>query len=316
MLSMMRSLRQKLAKTKNGFWGRIAEAVRLRGKVDDELIEEIEDILLRADTGVEITQMVIEQLTQYIRLEKVTDSELVMDKLQNILRDILLADCHEEPDLFGSIDCKPFVILFAGVNGVGKTTSIGKVAHRFHQMGKRVMIIAGDTFRAAAIEQLTIWSDRAQATIVKSQQGADPSSIIFDGINAALARDFDIVLIDTAGRQHTKNNLMAELEKVNRTIKKLIPDAPHQTLLVLDATTGQNSISQATSFNAAIGLSGLILAKFDGTAKGGIIFNLKHNLNLPVKLIGVGEGIEDLQEFDPQSFIQAFFSTETDPDPG
>ncbi len=310
----MRNLRQKLAKTKSGFWGRIAEAVKLRGKVDEELLLEIEDILLRADTGVEITQLVIEQLSQFIRFEKVTGSELVMDKLQSILRDILLVDCHEIPDFFRAVHSQPFIVLFVGVNGVGKTTSIGKVAYRFHQMGKRVMIIAGDTFRAAAIEQLTIWSDRANATIIKSQQGADPSSIIYDGINAALARNCDVVLIDTAGRQHTKNNLMAELEKVNRTIKKLIPDAPHQALLVLDATTGQNAISQATNFNAAIGLTGLILAKFDGTAKGGIIFNLKHNLNLPVKMIGIGESVEDLQEFDPQDFIQAFFSI--DPDNG
>jgi len=309
MLNIVRNLRQKLAKTKSGFLGRIAEAVSLRGKVDDELLEEIEDILLRCDTGVEMTQLIIDRLKDQIRVEHITDPELVLIYLRDIMQEILLRENEEIEDLFEQPDARPYVIVFVGVNGVGKTTSIGKVAYRFHQMGKKVMIIAGDTFRAAAIEQLSIWAERAQAAIIRSQANADPSAIIYDGINSALAKGYDVVLIDTAGRQHTRDNLMKELSKIDRTIKKLIPDAPHQVLLVLDATTGQNAISQATNFDQAIKLTGLVLAKYDGTSKGGIIFNLKHNLNLPVKLIGVGEGIEDLEAFKDIPFIKAFFTT-------
>jgi fused signal recognition particle receptor len=310
MLNIVRNLRQKLAKTKSGFLGRIAEAVRLRGKVDDELMEEIEEILLRSDTGVEMSQHILELLKQRIRAELITDAAEVQTALQEIMQRILIDDYAQEEGFYAEPGIKPYVIAFVGVNGVGKTTSIGKVAYRYSQMGKKVMIIAGDTFRAAAIEQLSIWAGRANAQIVKSQQDADPAAIIFDGINSALAKDYDVVLIDTAGRQHTKDSLMKELSKIDRTIKKLIPEAPHQALLVLDATTGQNAISQADNFNKAMPLTGLILAKYDGTSKGGIIFNLKHNLNLPVKLLGVGEGIEDLEDFNVNEFIQAFFTTE------
>jgi fused signal recognition particle receptor len=310
MLNIVRNLRQKLAKTKSGFLGRIAEAVRLRGKVDDELMEEIEDILLRSDTGVEMSQHILELLRQRIRAELITDAAGVQTALQEIMQRILIDDYAQEDGFYAELGIKPYVIAFVGVNGVGKTTSIGKVAYRYSQMGKKVMIIAGDTFRAAAIEQLSIWAGRANAQIVKSQQDADPAAIIFDGINSALAKGYDVVLIDTAGRQHTKDSLMKELSKIDRTIKKLIPEAPHQALLVLDATTGQNAISQADNFNKAMPLTGLILAKYDGTSKGGIIFNLKHNLNLPVKLLGVGEGIEDLEDFNVNEFIQAFFSVD------
>ena len=295
MLSIVRSLKKKLAKTKSGFIGKIAEAIKLRGKVDDELMEEIEEILLRSDTGTEISQLVIERLEERIRYEQVTEVERVQELLQEILQEILLEDAHETGDFFELPEAKPYVIVFVGVNGVGKTTSIGKIAHRFRSMGKSVMIIAGDTWRAAAIEQLGIWAQRSGASFIKSQQNADPSAIIFDGINSAIAKGIDVVLIDTAGRQHTKDNLMKELEKIDRTIKKLIPEAPHEALIVIDSTTGQNAISQAKHFNDSMQLSGLILSKFDGTAKGGIIFNLKHNLDLPVKLKSKGEGIEDLE---------------------
>ncbi|MGC9362031.1 MAG: signal recognition particle-docking protein FtsY [Candidatus Syntrophosphaera sp.] len=308
MLNIVRGLRKKLAKTRSGFIGRIAEAVKLRGKVDDELMEEIEEILLRCDTGVEMTQHIMDELMQRIRVERITEAEKVQDALLDIMRDILLKDYTEEVSLFDELEAKPCVIVFVGVNGVGKTTSIGKVAHSLARMGRKAMIIAGDTFRAAAIEQLGIWADRAGVTMIKSRQDADPAAIVYDGVYAALARDYDVVLVDTAGRQHTRDNLMKELEKIDRTIKKLIPEAPHHVLLVLDATTGQNAISQATNFNLAMPLTGLILAKYDGTSKGGIIFNLKHNLNLPVKLIGVGEGIEDLEVFDINAFTEAFFS--------
>jgi fused signal recognition particle receptor len=225
------------------------------------------------------------------------------------MEEILLKDYNEETNILDKINAKPYVIVFVGVNGVGKTTSIGKLAHKFIQQGKKVMIIAADTFRAAAIEQLAIWSERAGATLIKSQPNADPAAVVYDGIASALAKDYDVVLIDTAGRQHTRENLMKELSKIDRTIKKLIPEAPHQVLLVVDATTGQNAISQATNFSKAIPLTGIVLAKYDGTAKGGIIFNLKHNLNLPVLFIGVGETLEDLEPFDIRTFIEAFFTT-------
>ena len=309
MLNIVRGLRQKLARTKSGFIGRIAEAIRLRGKVDDELMEEIEEILLKCDTGVEMTDVIMQRLTERIRVDRITDASLVQTALQEIMQDILLADYAETASLWDEIDAKPYVIVFVGVNGVGKTTSIGKVAKSLSDQGKKVMIIAGDTFRAAAIEQLAIWAERAGTNIIKSQPDADPAAIIYDGIASALAKNYDVVLIDTAGRQHTRENLMKELAKIDRTIKKLIPEAPHQALLVVDATTGQNAISQADNFNKAMALTGIILTKYDGTSKGGIIFNLKHNLNLPVKLLGVGEGIGDLEIFDARQFIEAFFTT-------
>ncbi|MDP2173403.1 MAG: signal recognition particle-docking protein FtsY [Candidatus Cloacimonadaceae bacterium] len=308
MLSVMRNLRNKLAKTKNGFLGKIAEAIRLRGKVDECLIEEIEDILLRSDTGVEMTQLVIDRLKEAVRFHHITDAAEVQKHLEEYMQAVLLQDYSEETSLWDQINAKPYVIVFVGVNGVGKTTSIGKVAYHLQNRGKKVLIVAGDTFRAAAIEQLAIWAERANAAIIRSQQDADPAAVIYDGINSALARGYDVVLIDTAGRQHTKDKLMSELSKIDRTIKKLLPDAPHQCLLVVDATTGQNAISQATHFDKAIKLTGLILTKYDGTSKGGIIFNLKHKLHLPVKLIGVGETVEDLEVFRIEDFIRAFFS--------
>jgi fused signal recognition particle receptor len=306
----MRNLRQKLARTKSGFIGRIAEAIKLRGKVDEELMEEIEDILLRCDTGVEMTQTIMDHLKERIRVDRIHEAEQVQDVLQEIMRGILLSDIDEEADFFTERDDKPYVIVFVGVNGVGKTTSIGKVANRYREMGKKALIVAADTFRAAAIDQLDIWAQRAGVAIIKSQPNADPASVVYDGISAAISRNMDVVLIDTAGRQHTKERLMQELSKIERTIKKLLPEAPHQVLLVLDATTGQNAISQAANFNQAIALSGLILSKYDGTSKGGIIFNLKHNLQLPVQLIGVGEGIKDLEPFHIMDFVNALFYSE------
>ncbi len=308
-MSIINNLKKKLAGTKNSFLGKIAEAVKLRGKVDEELMEQIEEILLKCDTGVEMTDLIMKTLREKIRLDKISDPEEVQRALQEIMEEILLKDYNEETNILDKINAKPYVIVFVGVNGVGKTTSIGKLAHRFIQQGKKVMIIAADTFRAAAIEQLAIWAERAGATLIKSQSNADPAAVVYDGIASALAKDYDVVLIDTAGRQHTRENLMKELSKIDRTIKKLIPDAPHQVLLVVDATTGQNAISQATNFSKAIPLTGIVLAKYDGTAKGGIIFNLKHNLNLPVLFLGVGETLDDLEPFDVKNFIEAFFTT-------
>lgn len=310
MLSFVKNLREKIARTKNSFVGKLAEAIKLRGKVDEELMEELEDILLRTDTGVEMTTLIMERLRDEIKVNKLSEAERVQESLQKIMSDILITDYSNAVDFYSDNTAKPHVIFFLGVNGVGKTTTIGKVASRFRQLGKSVLIIAGDTFRAAAIEQLEIWANRAGASIIKSQQGADPSSICFDGITAALSRHIDIVLIDTAGRQHNKANLMQELSKMIRTIKKVIPEAPHETLLVLDATTGQNAVSQAKTFHEIAKLTGLVLTKLDGTAKGGIILNIKHALGIPVKLIGLGEQIDDLQSFDIEAFVDAMFTTD------
>lgn len=313
-MGLISSLRKKLARTKSGFLGKIAEAVSLRGKVDEELMEQIEEILLKCDTGVEMTELIMDRLTERVRIDRITEASEVQAALQEIMEGILLKDYAEAVSLIDEIDRKPYIIVFVGVNGVGKTTSIGKVADALVKAGKKVMVIAGDTFRAAAIEQLAIWTERAGATLIRSKQDADPASVVYDGISSALARSFDIVLIDTAGRQHTRENLMKELTKIDRTIKKLIPEAPHQALLVVDATTGQNAISQAKNFHQAMALTGLVLSKYDGTSKGGIIFNLKHNLDLPVRFIGVGEGIGDLEVFDVNAFVQAFFSNTEDPE--
>lgn len=308
MLSIVRNLREKMAKTKNGFLGKIAEAINIRDEISEELYDDIEAILLRSDTGVEMTSLIINELKERIADEKIIRASEVYDTLQTIMKTILLQDLPEDSHFFEDRGTRPRIIVFVGVNGVGKTTSIGKVANRLVKRGNKVLIVAGDTFRAAAIEQLDIWAERAGCQILKNQQGADPASVIYDGISSAMAKAYDYVLIDTAGRQHTKENLMKELSKINRTIKKLIPNAPHEVLLVIDSTTGQNAISQAKHFHESIKLTGIILTKYDGTAKGGIIFNLKLNLRLPVKLIGIGETINDLEEFRYGDFIEAFFT--------
>lgn len=303
-----KKLKEKLAKTKNKFVGKIAEIVRLRGKVDEELLEELEEILIEGDVGADVSFEIVEQLRQRIRLEKITDTLQVQKALQEIISDLMLKDYNHEEDKLKIIDKKPFVILFTGVNGVGKTTTIGKLAKRYSSQGKKVMLIAGDTFRAAAIEQLTIWSERSGVLIEKKEQGSDPSSVIFDGLKKAVELQVDIVMIDTAGRQQNRVNLMNELQKIGRTIQKVIPDAPHESLLVVDATTGQNAISQAKLFNQMVPLSGLVLTKLDGTAKGGVVIGIKHSLNFPVKLIGVGEKVEDLDDFNAEEFVKALFA--------
>lgn len=302
-----KTLKEKLAKTKSSFLGKLAEVIKLRGKVDEELMDDLEEMLLQSDVGVQTCCDIIEKLREEIRLNQITDPDDVQKHLEEIIRELLLKDYATEINNLQIINAKPFVILFAGVNGVGKTTTIGKLAKRFTGQGKSVLLIAADTFRAAAIEQLSIWADRAGASIMKQQQGADPSSVVYDGIISAVNKKIDIVMIDTAGRQHTKVNLMNELSKIVRTIKKIIPNGPHETLLVVDATTGQNAISQAEIFDKATNLSGLVLAKLDGTAKGGIVIGIKHQLNIPVKLIGVGESIADLRDFDINEFVNAIF---------
>ena len=307
MLNIVKNLKEKLSKTNSSFMGKINETVKKRKVVDEDMLTEIEEILLSCDTGIEMTDIIITRFKEQLKKDKVTDPEIAQIYLTDVMRDILLAENEDMHDFFAESKVKPYVIVFVGVNGTGKTTTIGKVAYKFSQMGKKVLIVAGDTFRAAAIEQIAVWAELAGVAIVRSQPDSDPAAIIYDGVKSALSRSYDVVLIDTAGRQHTKENLMKELSKIERSIKKLIPDAPHEVILVVDATTGQNAVSQAHNFDKAMKLTGIALTKYDGTSKGGIIFNLKHNLQLPVKLLGVGEGIEDLLPFKPVPFVKAFF---------
>ena len=308
MLSIVKSLRQKLAKTKNDFIDKIAETVKIRGVVDEELLESIEEILLKADTGIDMTEHILDKLRANIKEYKITDPELVQIYLADIMQDILFKDIPDDNDIFVLPEIKPFVVAFIGVNGTGKTTTIGKVAKRFAMQGKKVLIVAGDTFRAAAIDQVAIWADRAGVEILRTEPERDPASVIYDGVLMGVNKGFDVVLIDTAGRQHTKDRLMKELQKIDKSIKKACPEAPHEALLVVDSTTGQNAISQALHFNQAFKITGLVLTKFDGTAKGGIIFNIKQNLEVPVRLIGVGEGIDDIENFHTVKFVRAFFA--------
>ena len=307
MLNIVKNLKEKLSKTNSSFMGKITETVKKRKVVDEDMLTEIEEILLSCDTGIEMTDIIITRFKEQLKKDKVTDPEIAQIYLTDVMRDILLAENEDIHDFFAEPKVKPYVIVFVGVNGTGKTTTIGKVAYKFTQTGKKVLIVAGDTFRAAAIEQIAVWAELAGVAIVRSQPDSDPAAIIYDGVKSALSRSYDVVLIDTAGRQHTKENLMKELSKIERSIKKLIPDAPHEVILVVDATTGQNAVSQAHNFDKAMKLTGIALTKYDGTSKGGIIFNLKHNLQLPVKLLGVGEGIEDLLPFKPVPFVKAFF---------
>ena len=302
-----KGLKDKLAKTKNGLLGKLAEIVNLRGKVDDDLMDDLEEMLLQADVGVQASGDIINSLKEEIRLQKITSTTAIQKHLEDIIRKLLLKDYGRKTDHLQYNNVKPFVALFTGVNGVGKTTTIAKLAKRFTESGKSVLMVAGDTFRAAAIDQLAIWAERTGADIMKQQEGSDPSSVVYDGMMKAVNKEYDVVLIDTAGRQHTKVNLMNELSKIKRTIKKIIPDAPHETLLVVDATTGQNAIIQAELFNKATELSGLVLTKLDGTAKGGIVIGIKHQLDIPVKLIGVGETYNDLRDFDVNEFVEAIF---------
>ncbi len=297
-------LKSKLAKTKNGFVAKIAETIKLRTKIDQDLLDDIEDILLEADIGVDVCSFIIEKLSDKIRLNRIQDPSRVMILLKEIIDNILDSD-HDE--LFNAEIYSPYVMFFVGVNGVGKTTTIGKLAHQYVQQGKKVMMIAADTFRAAAIEQLSIWSQRSGAIIQKHQSGADPSAVIFDGLTSAINKKIDIVMIDTAGRLHNKVNLMNELAKMKRTIKKVIPSAPHKSILVIDSSTGQNAIIQAKIFDSITDIDCIALTKLDGTAKGGIVIGIKHELGIPVELIGLGEKIEDLQYFNSTDYIEALF---------
>jgi fused signal recognition particle receptor len=304
-------LRQGLAKTQGLLVGGADDLLRPGRGLDEALYEELEEVLILADVGVEATQRLIEGVRRAVKKKGITDASEVLPLLRQEVLEIL--GPHEAPlSIEGEGTGEgPFVVMVLGVNGVGKTTTIGKLAHRFNSLGKKVVIAAADTFRAAAIEQLEIWSQRAGAYFVRHASGADPSAVAFDAVKAAEARRYPLVLIDTAGRLHTKENLMDELKKVKRIIGRELPNAPHEILLVLDATTGQNAIAQARTFHQALEVTGIALTKLDGTAKGGIIVAIAQELGIPLRLVGVGEGIEDLQDFRAEIFCDALFSRTT-----
>jgi len=297
-------LKNGLSRTRGSLTEGIGNLVRGRKQIDDELLEDLETQLLTADVGVEVTQRIINDLTQQVSRKQLADGDALLQALQQEMSDIL-APCNQTLQLDTSK--KPFVILIVGVNGVGKTTTIGKMAKRLQSQGKSVMLAAGDTFRAAAVEQLQTWGERNDVAVVAQHTGADSASVIFDAVESARARDIDVLIADTAGRLHTQDNLMGELIKVKRVIGKLDEQAPHEVMLVVDAGTGQNALSQASQFHKAVDLTGITITKLDGTAKGGIIFAIANKLQIPIRFIGIGEGIDDLREFDADDFTRALF---------
>lgn len=300
---LFNNLKSGLTKTRNALTDKINEALNLAVSIDDDLYEELEEILIMADIGMDTTMEIIEKLKDKIRKEKINDVELVRPALKSVIAEMMKAGSENENDT----NAEKEVILVIGVNGVGKTTSIGKLAAMNKAEGKKVLLAAADTFRAGAIDQLVVWSERAKVDIVKHGEGSDPAAVVFDAINASKSRGVDLLICDTAGRLHNKKNLMDELGKINRIIDRELSDAHKETLLVLDGTTGQNAVIQAKQFMEVCPIDGIILTKLDVTAKGGVVISIKNTLNIPVKYIGVGEGIDDLQAFDPESFVEALF---------
>jgi fused signal recognition particle receptor len=298
--SFIQKLKAGLTKTRSVFGG-VIDLVRGKGRVDQAFLDELEKRLYLADVGGQAVAIIVDRVRQAFKDKEVTDDVLIFVKQQ--LRDLL---SDQSPGISYAAS-GPTVVMIAGVNGAGKTTSIAKLGNRLHKDGKKVILAACDTFRAAAVEQLTIWSERIGIDIVKQSQGSDPAAVAHDACEKAKARSFDVLIVDTAGRLHTQSNLMKELEKIHRIVSKQITGAPHEMLLVLDATTGQNAVTQAEMFSKSVKCTGIILTKLDGTAKGGAIFAIKQKIGLPVKYIGVGEGIEDLEPFDPDQYVQALF---------
>ena len=297
-------LKKGLFKTKNAIVDKIDNLFKSFRKVDEDLFDELEELLISADIGVNTTEDILDELREFVKENKIKDADEVKSALLNIMRNLIGE--HEPLNL----STKPAVILIVGVNGVGKTTSIGKISKELKSQGKKVVVAAADTFRAAAAEQLSVWCERAGVDIVKQAAGADPASVVFDAIGAVKSRNADVLIIDTAGRLHNKKNLMDELAKIDRVISRELPDSARETLLVLDATTGQNAVIQAREFKEAAKLTGLILTKLDGTAKGGIILSIKRELGIPVKFIGVGEQIDDMKPFNAEEFANALFNRE------
>ena len=305
MLGFIEKLKKGLSKTHQGFVEKMDRLFLGKKTIDQELLDELEGLLFEADLGVKTSGQLIEGVRQGLKRGELQEPEKVKEYIkQEILRTL---KSGEKPLSIDFSRTKPFVMMVVGVNGGGKTTTIGKIAHQYSSQGKKVLVGAADTFRAAAVEQLEIWANRVGADLIKQSKGSDPSAVAFDSIHAAKARGIDLVFIDTAGRLHTKVNLMEELKKLKRIVSREYPGAPHEILLVLDATTGQNAISQAKLFNEAIGVTGIALTKLDGTAKGGIIVGITEELKIPIRYIGVGEGIDDLKEFDATEFVQALF---------
>jgi len=304
-MSLFGRLREGLQKTKDNLVGRIDQVLAHFTRVDEAFFEELEEVLLGADVGVSTTETLLESLREKVKLARIEDAAGVRQMLAEAMAELLGDESIPLTIEEGRLN----VLLIVGVNGVGKTTLVGKLAHRYSQMGLKVILAAADTFRAAAVDQLRIWAERAQVELIGHQEGSDPAAVVFDAINAAKARQADLLIIDTAGRLHNKVHLMEEMRKIFRVISREIPEAPHEVLLVLDATTGQNAIIQAQAFTEVCQVSALALTKLDGTAKGGVVLGIARQLQIPVKLIGVGEGIEDLRDFEPLAFVQALFDT-------
>ena len=300
---LLTRFKQGISKTRQNIGEKLDHLIKSNRKLDDEFFEEVEDILMQADVGINTTVELVDQLRRQVKKEKLNDTSAVRELLIGQIRDVLGSENQGLTIVPGQLN----VILVVGVNGAGKTTSIAKMAHRFKKDDRKVILAAADTFRAAAIDQLQIWADRVGVEVIKHQEGADPGAVVYDAIAAARARSADILIIDTAGRLQNKSNLMKELSKLHKIIDRELPDAPREVLLLLDATTGQNAISQAKIFMEATGVSGIILSKLDGTAKGGIVIAIARELEIPVKLIGLGEGIEDLRDFSPELMARALF---------
>ena len=301
---LFKRFKNRLSKTRDSIAGRLDRVFSGKNQITEELLDEIEEILFTSDIGVETVQELIDRIREGVSRKELKDpvilKQALKDEMLNILRPVKRDELKWPKN-------PPLVVMMVGVNGVGKTTTIGKIAYEMTGNDKKVMLVAADTFRAAAIEQLSIWADRAGADVVKKGEGVDPSAVVFDALDTASNKGFDIVIIDTAGRLHTKKNLMDELKKIKRVCAKKIPDAPHEIWLVLDATTGQNAISQARMFHDALGVTGIILTKLDGTAKGGVILGISHQLRIPVIYVGIGEDVEDLKPFEPDLFVSAIF---------
>lgn len=304
-MGFFEKLKSGLTKTRESISEQMNSVFSVFVRVDEELFESLEEALIMADIGVESTEYIIETLRENVKQKHITDGMVVKEELKNIISNIL-----NSQDSAVDVSTKPAVILVIGVNGVGKTTSIGKIASHYRAQGKKVMLAAADTFRAAAIDQLDVWAQRSGSDIIKHMENSDPAAVVFDACAAAKARNADILICDTAGRLHNKKNLMAELAKINRVIERELPESSRETLLVLDASTGQNAVSQAKLFGETTDITGIVLTKLDGTAKGGIVISLAKEQNLPVKFVGVGEGVDDLQEFNPLEFAGALFDEE------
>jgi fused signal recognition particle receptor len=300
---LFKRLKEQMGKTRNGFVRQMDQLLLRRQDIDTELLDELEELLVMADMGVTTVQVIFEKLRVEVKKKELLDPLALRKRLKEQVADLLKVPSNQI-----TWTPSPFVVLVSGVNGVGKTTTIAKLAYMLKQEGKNVLIVAADTFRAAAVEQLETWGKRIDVPVIKSCAGSDPSAVTFDGIETAIKRNFDVVLIDTAGRLHTKVNLMEELKKIRRVISKKIKEAPHEVLLVLDATTGQNAISQANLFGEAVGVTGIALTKLDGTAKGGIVVSIADQMQIPIRFIGIGEKMEDLRQFDPEEFVDAIFA--------